>query len=114
MATIRKRGNRYHVQIRKTGYPSTTQSFLKLADARAWAKRTESEMERGSFIETTQAKATLLCEVLVRYQREVLPTKRAGWTEVDRIKLLTEELGSIRLSDLKAHHISDYIERRSC
>jgi len=27
MATIRKRGNSYHIQIRKNGYPQITNSF---------------------------------------------------------------------------------------
>ena len=37
MAAIRKRGTRYHVQIRKAGHSPITKSFLKLADAKAWA-----------------------------------------------------------------------------
>ena len=58
MAAIRKRGTRYHVQIRKSGHAPITKSFLKLADAKAWSKKLESEMERGAFIDDLQARET--------------------------------------------------------
>ena len=38
MATIRKRGSRYNVQIRKEGYPSITKTFTRISVARKWAK----------------------------------------------------------------------------
>jgi hypothetical protein len=37
MATIRKRGGRYNVQIRKLGYRSITKTFTHIAVARKWA-----------------------------------------------------------------------------
>jgi hypothetical protein len=43
MATIRKRGGRYNVQIRKLGYRSITKTFTHIAVARKWAA---SEMAR--------------------------------------------------------------------
>jgi len=47
MATIRKRGNRYHVQIRLKGLPQETASFTHLTDAKQWANKTESDLLTG-------------------------------------------------------------------
>ncbi len=46
MATIRKRGSRYNVQIRKEGYPSVTKTFTRISVAKKWAKGVEADMER--------------------------------------------------------------------
>ncbi len=47
MATIRKRGNRYHVQIRLKGFEPETASFQRLTDAKEWVSKTESDMRSG-------------------------------------------------------------------
>ena len=39
MATIRKRGDKYQVQVRRNGFPPISRSFLKLKDARQWANQ---------------------------------------------------------------------------
>ena len=46
MASIRKRGNRINVQIRKKGYPFVSKSFVRLTVANTWAATTEADMER--------------------------------------------------------------------
>ena len=51
MASIRKRGNRIDVQIRKKGYPFVSKSFVSksfvsLTVAKKWAATTEADMER--------------------------------------------------------------------
>ncbi len=46
MATIRKRNGRYHVQIRKNGYPTLTKTFNSITIARKWVSGIESDMER--------------------------------------------------------------------
>lgn len=48
MATIQKRGNRYTVQIRRTGFPSVNKTFSLRKDAESWARQKELEIERGS------------------------------------------------------------------
>jgi hypothetical protein len=49
MATIRKRYGRYHVQVRKNGYPAVTQTFSSITSAKKWIKAAESDMERRLF-----------------------------------------------------------------
>ena len=47
MATIRKRGDRYHVQVRLKGFEPETASFERSTDAKAWAQKTEADMRAG-------------------------------------------------------------------
>ena len=46
MASIRRRNGRYHVQIRKNGYPAVTKTFIHLKTAKKWASGVETDMER--------------------------------------------------------------------
>ena len=41
MATIRKRGHRYQVQVQRLGVGAVSKSFHVLKDAEAWARQTE-------------------------------------------------------------------------
>jgi integrase len=113
MPTIRKKGEgQWHVQIRKRGYPPQTKTFTKEVDARKWATIIESEMERGIFVSRTEAEATLVSDVLKRYLKEVVPTKRGQMQDKSRIKLLIEEFGDYRLASLTSSQIAMYRDRR--
>ncbi len=48
MASIRKRGDKWQVQVRRLGCPPVTRSFLLKADAETWARQTEVEADRRS------------------------------------------------------------------
>jgi integrase len=86
MATIKKRGNRWQVRVRKAGYPSETKSFSTRSEALQWSQIVESEMARGIYISTAIAERTTFKEVLERYIEEVSPTKRGGKDEAIRLK----------------------------
>ena len=45
MATIRKRRDRWQVQVRRAGHPPVSNSFLSRKDAKAWARQTELEVD---------------------------------------------------------------------
>ena len=74
MATIRKRGSRYNVQIRKEGYPSITKTFTSISVAKKWAKGVEADMERRIHVEVPDQ--TTVGELLKRYQRQILPSHK--------------------------------------
>ena len=46
MATIRKRGSKWQVQVRPQGGTAMSQTFLTKSDAKAWARQTEIAFER--------------------------------------------------------------------
>ena len=77
MASIRKRGDRWHVQVRRQGWPSRTKSFLIRADAEAWARVVEIESDQG-FGQATSTRALgkrTIREIIERYRDEVIAKK---------------------------------------
>jgi ABC-type sugar transport system ATPase subunit len=90
MATIRKHGDRYHVQIRKKGQPPITKSFSDRKTAETFAKVTESRMERGVFQDSSVADQITLCELLEHYEEQILPGKKGGYKEQRRLVLLKQ------------------------
>ena len=55
MATISRRKAGYQAQIRRTGYPTRSKCFTALRDAEAWARQIEHELDRGLFLDRTEA-----------------------------------------------------------
>lgn len=107
MATIEKRGPwQWRAKIRRLGHPSQTKTFDTKAEAEAWARQLEGDMDRGVFFSRVEAERTTLKEALERYQREVTPTKRGVKQETYRIgqwlrhELAKRSLASIRGADL--------------
>ncbi|MDI9239442.1 tyrosine-type recombinase/integrase [Lysobacter sp. LF1] len=82
MATFRKRGPyQWEAQIRRRGYPATSKTFETKAEAEAWSAMIESEMSRGVWVSRSQAESTTLHQLLERYEREVVPTKKGHTQE---------------------------------
>lgn len=46
MATIRKRGTGWYVQVRRKGYPAEYKTFGSKAEATAWAREREARIDR--------------------------------------------------------------------
>jgi integrase len=113
MASIAKRANSWQVQIRKQGYQTISKSFSKKADADIWARITESEMDRGVFIDRSEAERTTLSEILTRYLREVSIHKLGFKPEQSRINgLLNHPFSSRFLATLKSSDFATYREDR--
>ena len=110
MATIRKRGNKYHAQIRKLGYPSITQSFSSLTTAKRWVSVTEADMERHLHVVIPDN--TLLGELLDRYEDEVSPLHKSHQVEKYRLKTLKRRLGDISITRLSPALLCKYRDTR--
>ena len=114
MASIRKRGNKWHVQVRRGGQ-SCTRSFSLKSDAEQWARKREREIDTEEFSSTSEELSSLtLGSLLDRYQREVLPRKRsAGSVETYMIKrYLNHRMSRLRLKDLRPEIVNRYKEER--
>ena len=110
MATIRKRGSRYNVQIRKEGCPSVTKTFTSISIARKWANSIEADMERRIHVEVPDQ--TTVGELLQRYQRQISPSHKGQQVEAYRLGTLKKHLGSVRLIHLTPKAIASYRDIR--
>lgn len=57
MATIRKRGDKWQVQVRRNGCPQVSRSFIRKVDAHAWARQMETEADRRGLYADPNLKA---------------------------------------------------------
>lgn len=88
MATIRKRSNKWHAQVRRVGHPSQSKSFLTKPDAQKWARQLESQLDNA--IHTFDAQIldqTTVADLLVRYRETVTVTKRGVQSENKRVEV---------------------------
>lgn len=90
VGTIRKRGNKYHVQIRRIGYSPATRSFTNQTDAKAWERRVETAMDNGSWVDVRDSRSTQIDQIVddyvASYERFdlVIPTPKL--TQLKQIK----------------------------
>ena len=106
MATIRSRGKKYHVQIRKIGYPPITRSFSSISGARRWAKTTEADMERR--LPVCFPNPFTVGELLERHELEVIPSHKGNQREIYKSRTLRKYFSQIRLCDLSPSDVRQY------
>jgi len=114
MATIRKRSNSYHAQIRKVGFPTITKSFPNKKSALTFTKETEANMERGLFQDASLAEKTTLNELIALYSKNILPKLRGRRAEEARLKMLSRELGHYPLTQIQPFTVSQLRDKRLC
>ena len=112
MATITHRSGGWQVKVRRRGYPPQSGTFNTKSKAEAWARQTESEMDRGIFVSRAEAENTTLAEAMERYAREVLPGKKSQRVILSQIKYLTPRLGHLPLSAITSSTLARYRDQR--
>ncbi len=70
-----KRGTTYKATVRLRGYPTQTETFKRLTDAKKWATDIESDMSNGRHFPTNEARKRTLTELIDRYIRDELRKK---------------------------------------
>lgn len=115
MATIRKRNDRWQVQVRRLGAGSVSKTFNLKADAVVWARDMEAQLERGGNIANQKlCKQTTLSDLINRYVEEILPSKKSAEQEGYTLKLLLREgFSRLPLYKLTRNDFSKYFKRRA-
>jgi integrase len=114
MATFERRGSgQWRVRIRRRGHPVETATFASKAEAEAWARGIESEMDRGVFVSRTEAEETTLHEALERFVTEYVPRLRSRTMTTYRVRALQRrDLAGRKLATIRGKDIADYIRER--
>lgn len=106
VATIQARTTKsgkksYRVMVRLRGRPPQTATFERKTDAVRWAKQTEGAILDGRHFATTEAKRHTLGDLIDRYVREVLPTKKAKTQkyQIGQLAWWKDKIGDHSLSD---------------
>ena len=105
MATIEKRYSKtgeasYRAQIRLKGYPMQTATFKSKSTAKKWSQTTESAIREGRHFKTSEAKKHTLAELIDRYIKDVLPTKKQDGHQQQQLEWWKSKLGDHALADI--------------
>jgi len=118
MANIEKRTSKdgdtsYRVKIRLKGYPPQSATFERLTDAKKWAAATESAIREGRHFKTTEAKRHTLSEMVDRYLRNVLPTKKPNsqFGQERQLRWWKDQIGDFALADVTPALIIQYRDK---
>jgi integrase len=111
MATIRKRGEHYHVQVRVTGFPTRTASFRSKKAATEWVRLTEGEMAEGKHFRNVEARRRTLADAIDRYLNQEVGKLRDGRMHRSVLPWWREQLGSRKLAQLTPALITEYRDR---
>lgn len=114
MATITNRGPlQWRARVRRRGYPIISKTFETKADAEAWARQMESEMDRGVFVSRAEAEQYTLSECLDRYIDECTPRLKHGKREIARAKFLQQyPIAQRIMATIRAKDIADFRRER--
>jgi integrase len=113
MASFRQRNNKWQARVSREGYPDQVKTFELKADAERWARATESEMDKGVFVDTQEARRTSLREIILRYVSEVTPTMKSVVEDTIRLKAIARKpIASCTLTNLSAARIAAYRDER--
>lgn len=106
MASIRKRGATWRVELYKDGVRESA-SFPTKQQAAAWATQREAELTGARLPDKT------VKDALRRFAREVSAGRKGSKWEVTRLTAMERDpLAAVRLPALKPAHVSDWKLRR--
>ncbi len=118
MATITLRpqadgSKSYRVEIRLKGHPRQQATFERLTDARRWAHATESAIREGRHFATSETKRHTLADLIERYTREVLPTKKpkTQGPQVAQLAWWKAQIGERTLADITPALVAKYRDK---
>lgn len=119
MATIREKGpHQWQAQIRRKGWPQQSATFRTKKDAQTWARKVESEMDRGAFVDQEASRQTALGDLIRVYLKEVTdnrPSEASRIAERSRLeRFLRDEpaLCAYAVANLRPEHFEAYRDRR--
>jgi integrase len=109
MASFRKRGNTWRVEVAKGGGRQSA-TFPTKAAAQVWAAKIEAEILAGKL---GQVPDKTFGDLLKRYADTVSPKKRGSrWERVKIGLLCRDSIAAVRLSDLSPPHFAEWRDRR--
>jgi integrase len=114
MATIRKRGRKWQVQIRRLGLHPVSRSFHIRKDAELWARQMELEADRYGLPSDPKALQRVTLRELVERYRDTVSVRKRGY-EIERIVLnafLRQPFCRKRLSDIRTQDFALYRDQR--
>jgi integrase len=118
MASFDKRESGWwQAKIRRHGYPTQSKTFATYTEAEIWARKIESDLDRGVFQNASDAEKTSLYDLIDRFKKEYAPfhyRKREDEKEAWRFQLarLDSLVGKYSLAAIDQKIVGAYRDLR--
>ena len=113
MASFRYRSNQWQARVRRKGYPDETKSFAIRQDAEKWARSIEADIDKGQFVNVSEAQRTTLGDLIERYLVEVTPLMKGASEDTIRLKaIMRKPISRWSMSNLSAARIAAFRDER--
>jgi integrase len=113
MASFRLHGNCWQARVRRKGYPDQTRTFETKADAEKWARVLESEIDKGQFVNISEAQRTTFGDLIERYLAEVTSSMKGASEDTFRLKaMIRKPIARWSMANLSAARIAAYRDER--
>ena len=113
MAYIRERNGKYFAEIRQKGYPNQNKTFKTKLAAVAWARRIESSMDQGSWVDTRETQSVLIDHIMddLVYSFERFGLEVAG-PKLGQLNQIKEYFQGVSIHDLTFDEVLDFAAYR--
>ncbi len=114
MASIRRRGEKWQVQVRRKGGFQKSASFTARKDAERWAKAAEMEAEKfEAGLSAGPISNEPLVSLLERYRATILPLKRSAYQEGYILNALgRQSFAKLPMARIRPEHIARFRDER--
>lgn len=114
MAAIRKRNDRWQVQVRRQGFAPVARSFQLKTDAQEWAREMERQADRNDLPKLQDKSSDIsLGDLVKRYRDFVVPDKKGADVEIIVLNaFLKNAMCKKKISGLGAVDFAKYRDKR--
>ena len=102
----------HRAQVRRLGSSPLSKSFKTRHEAEVWVRQTESELDRGIFVNRQDAEKVTFSELAQKYLDEVSCNKKGFKHERVRLLKIQRDLGHFRIIQIQSKHIASYRDLR--
>ncbi|WP_404933717.1 site-specific integrase [Nitratireductor sp. L15S-10] len=114
MATVRKRNEKWQVQVRRVGQQAVSKTFQKRSDALQWAREQEVLADKGALsVDTSILRRCTFGDLVDRYLSEITPQKKSAKAETYVLRALRKhKVCRLSLRELDPSHFAKYRDER--
>ena len=113
MGTLRRRNNKWHVQIRRKHYPSQTRTFNNKLAAVRWVRNTEVKLEQND-VGLLRKDYPRLKSLIERYINTVSVKKRGYTAEKYHLKsLIRNKIARLPINLVTSQRLAEYRDERA-
>jgi integrase len=112
MASILKIGDTWRAQVRRKGHKSLSETFPTKAQALAWARKVEAEMDARRFNDVRGLANITLKELINWYCEEIGAAHPFGKNKQAVLRIWARDHGDLSLDKITADYLTTYVRNR--